>query len=134
MRNHAGTIRHAAVIAASLLLSCDVAEQRIEDDGRQLDMNDPGDAKLCKQRGMDYDDFLDQHSSCESDEDCAVVGNCGPHASFDAVRADAVEEAMLRKLKLCENTYDGPVFKPVCRANKCEMSAIMQGCCGCASE
>ena len=126
-------MKHAALLAAGLMLSCD-GEERIEDDGRQLDINDPGDAKLCKQRNRDYIEFLGEHSACKSDDDCTVVGDCGPHAEFDAVRADAAEEAMRRKVKLCEDSYDGPVFKALCRAGKCEMSTIRQGCCGCPTE
>ena len=118
------------LVVALLLLSCD-SEERIKDDGGQLDMDDPDDAKRCEQRRKDYLAFLAKHSACKNDDECGVVGDCGPHADFDAVRADAQREAMQRKVALCEKTFDGPVFEPVCRANKCELKMRTDTCCGC---
>lgn len=131
MLNPLGTTRHVALLSAALfLLSCD-ADERIKDDGGQLDPNDPEQPKLCAQRRQDYLAFLDKHSACKRDDECAMVGDCGPHADFDAVRADARDEAMRRKVGLCEGAFDGPIFEPVCRSNKCALKMRTDTCCGC---
>lgn len=132
MHKPPGTTRHGALLlAASYLLSCESDDGRLVDDGRRLDASDPEDAELCEQRRADYYAFLAKHRACESDEDCAVVGDCGPHADFDPVRADALEEAAQRKMTLCDGAYDGPTFEPICRANECELKMRTDTCCGC---
>jgi hypothetical protein len=132
MHNRPGTTRHGALLlAASLLLSCDSDDGRLVDDGGLLDSNDPENAELCEQRRSDYRAFLAKHRACESDDDCAVVGDCASHADFDPVRADALKEASQRKMALCDETYDGPTFEPICTANKCELRMHTDTCCGC---
>lgn len=41
----------------------------------------------------DWDAFVAEHSSCRVDADCALVYPGCPLGCFDAIRADAVEEA-----------------------------------------
>jgi len=131
MRVRPSTTRYGTLLLVTLLeLSCN-SDERIADDGRRLNPDYPDDAQLCEQRREDYEAFLGKHSACERDDDCAVVGNCGPNADFDAVRAEVQEEAMERKVMLCERTHDGPVFEPVCRAKTCELKMRTDTCCGC---
>lgn len=90
-----------------------------------------GDDDSCEAREQAYEDFLAAHAACEIDEDCAVIGDCGPNSDFAPVRADAEEEARALQVDRCSDTYDGPMYRPVCTAGECALETRSDTCCGC---
>ena len=89
------------------------------------------DADSCEQRRQAYLEFLAANQDCEKDEDCAVIGDCGPNADFDSVRVDAAAQARELQLQRCASAWDGPMFLPVCRAGRCDLEERHDTCCGC---
>jgi hypothetical protein len=92
------------------------------------------DAQTCADKDKAYFDFLAANSSCTTDADCAVIGDCGPHADFAPVRSDAADEARKLQLATCGGAYDGPGYEAVCVKNQCALEEITKpggfGCPG----
>jgi hypothetical protein len=114
-------------------------------EGGPVDGSSPGDGgpddaaadaadAACARSFAAFESFRLAHASCERDEDCTVVGDCGPHANFSPVRVDASEEAYELKQEVCDWTFDGVVPNAVCRDRTCVLGEGMLGCCGCPPE
>lgn len=68
-----------------------------------------------------YKDFLAAHDACSVDADCDVIGDCGPHADFAAIRADAAIEGRKLQLARCGSVYHGPTYEAYCNAGTCAL-------------
>jgi hypothetical protein len=90
------------------------------------------DAGACEGKSASFDAFVADHESCANDDDCRVIGDCGPNADFVSVRADAADEAYRLMQARCVGTYDGPIYDAVCTAGRCDMVQNPTDCCGCA--
>lgn len=109
------------------------------DDDSSVPEPDAGDAAIdsggelsCEQRDEAFYELLVQHQSCTEDDECAVIGDCGPNADFRAIRADAAEEGYALMQDRCGGTYDGPGYVAICNAGTCELEGSPELCCGCA--
>jgi hypothetical protein len=100
------------------------------DDGSPDDGGDGADAG-CVLAEQTFQAFVAEHRSCEHDEDCAPVGDCGPNADFTAVRADAAKEAYSLMSQRCSGTFDGPIYGAICADGVCAIGEEEVDCCGC---
>ena len=109
-------------------------------DGSSSGDGGPDDAAIdaadaaCARSFAAFESFRSAHASCERDEDCTVVGDCGPHANFSPVRIDAAEEAYELKQQVCDWAHDGIVPNAVCVDRTCVLGEGELGCCGCPPE
>lgn len=103
----------------------------------ELDASSSPDAALdasvdvCEQAYVAFSEFLEQHQSCDTDDECAVIGDCGPNADFTAIRADAAEQGYALMSARCAGAYDGPVYFARCTDGMCALELNDATCCGC---
>ncbi len=107
-----------------------------EHDGAEPDNPEDNDGPFidgggCEVREQEFKQFLKANLECDDDADCTVIGDCGPNADFEAIRADAEEEGYELMQATCHQSYDGPTYDAVCKAGKCELQDEPNGCCGC---
>jgi len=100
-------------------------------DGTGDDGDDTEGDAGCAAAQKTFEEFVASHLSCEGDEDCAIIGDCGPHAEFVAVRADVAGEAYTLMEATCSGAFDGPVYDPVCVEGTCQREQRTDTCCGC---
>ena len=113
---------HLTIVVAA----CQILTASIAGCSGGTDSEDPA---ACESRAAAYTTFMDTHRDCTQDSDCAVIGDCGPHANFAAVRAEHAEEATTLHSALCGEAYDGPTYDAVCQDGKCQLSQ-QTGYCG----
>jgi hypothetical protein len=89
-------------------------------------------AARCDSKASAFRDFVASHGDCTRDDECAVVGDCGPNADFEAVRAENAEMAYSLQVARCERTWDGPMFNAACSGGRCTLVQRTDTCCGCA--
>jgi hypothetical protein len=105
-----------------------------QDAGPPSDIFSPEGRAYCMKKDKAFADFVAAHRACETDKDCAVVGDCGPNADFTAVAANAAKEAYELAKARCSGTFDGPIFDPRCTKNKCTLEERTDTCCGCPDD
>ena len=66
-----------------------------------------------------FEEFLVEHQSCERDDQCVIIGDCGPNADVRAVRIDEAEEAYRLMRERDVGVYDGLTYTAVCREGLC---------------
>lgn len=86
--------------------------------------------------GEQWDDWVDQHSSCEVDEDCALIYPGCPLGCADAVAAEYLEDAeeeaddLIRRYERPGRGCDYscmPVGDPYCDAGTCAVGEADTG-------
>lgn len=114
-------------------LICDDEQRRWDavEDGPCAVVDDAG---VCEAKSAAFTSFVASHQTCERDEDCAVIGDCGPNADFTAVRGDFAEQAYELMKARCDTAWDGPMFDPVCNAGTCGLEEKTDECCGCVPD
>lgn len=86
----------------------------------------------CTRSETAFEDFVAANLSCNSDEDCKIIGDCGPNSDFRAVRASAADEAYRLAQERCSESWDGPVYTTRCVAGQCTLEMLPEDmCCGC---
>jgi len=87
----------------------------------------------CMNANAAFSAFVAANRSCQQNDDCTIIGDCGPNADFTAIRWEAASEGMRLMAARCEGAWDGPFFRAVCNAGSCTAVEvdISEGCCGC---
>jgi hypothetical protein len=102
-----------------------------DNEGDEGFLGEHGDIEKCEAAGQEFAKFVAGHRSCESHDDCTVIGDCGPNADFTAVRVDAAAQASLLMNARCATAFDGPVYDAVCADGVCGLVEVAGECCGC---
>jgi hypothetical protein len=86
----------------------------------------------CERADREFEEFVEEHRSCTSDDDCTVVFDCGPHIDARPINPDAVDDAYELMEARCEGYgYDGEVYGAKCDGQYCVQSDEIHACCGC---
>lgn len=88
---------------------------------------------VCEQADQTFRDFVAVNRTCNVSADCAVIGDCGPNADFEAINAAAAAMGYALMGQRCPAAFDGFTFAALCQDGQCVLGPE-NGCCGCPSD
>ncbi|HTM46297.1 MAG TPA: hypothetical protein VL137_15160 [Polyangiaceae bacterium] len=86
----------------------------------------------CQRHEREFNEFIEQHQSCTSNADCAVVYDCSD-VDVRAVNIGAHDQACVLQVQRCFPLPDGMIPGAKCESGKCVVDHDrIVACCGCA--
>jgi hypothetical protein len=122
--------RPAISAKAGLLGTPDAAVDSGAPGGPRPDADGPS---VCEQADQTFRDFVAVNRTCNVTADCAVIGDCGPNADFEAINAAAAAMGYALMGQRCPAAFDGFTFAALCQDGQCVLGPE-NGCCGCVSD
>lgn len=81
-----------------------------------------------------FESFVALNRGCNQDEDCTIIGDCGPNVDWRAVNITAEERGYALMEQRCSLVgWDGPIYGAICEQGQCAIGTQHIATCGAPS-
>lgn len=107
-----------------------------DDGGESTHPSDAGDGGgTCQLVEREFEEFVEANLACSEDEDCTIIGDCGPHVDWRAIHQSAAVPAYALMLQRCSGVgWDGPIYGAECEQGQCVIGSELVAVCGMAPD